>query len=259
MAMLKKLVISIGLALLAIAPLSADVKYTMHMEARMAANAGSDPMSQMAGGMLSQMFPPGGIDQVIVSSDKGTRTEMKQAFANMKAGTVTLMSADGSMAVLDPATKTYWKQSSAVTAEAATAMAGMAMPTIKVTKRGEFETINGMKAERLMLTMTMGIPGMDPSQAPPGMPSDITMTYEVWLTDAIKGSSGASALSASLLKQFGMSDIKELSDGRVMLKGVISLFGVEMVMTTSGFSNAPVPADLFEIPKDYKEVPAPIK
>lgn len=255
--MVRKLVVVTGLVLLAMAPLNAEVKYTMHMEARMAAGAGSDPMSQMAGGMLTQMFPAGGIDQIITSGEHGTRTEMKQAFANMKAGTVTLMAADGSMTMLDPTSKTYWKQA-AMAPDAAAAMAGLS-PEVNITKRGEFETINGMKAEHLTLSMTMAIPGVDPSQLPPGMAPDISMTYDVWLTDAVKVSNGASALTATMLKQFGMSNVKELSDGRMMLKGVITMFGVEIVMTTNGFTNGPVAADLFEIPKDYKEVPSPIR
>jgi hypothetical protein len=255
--MVRKLVVSIGLALLAIVPLRADTKYTMHMETRMAAGGGNDPMSQMAGGMLTQMFPAGGIDQVVVTGDKGTRTEMKQAFANFKAGTVTLMRPDGSMVMLDPTSKTYWKQA-AMSAEATAAMAGMA-PQVKVAKRGVFETVNGMKAEHLTLTMTMAIPGVDASQLPPGMAPDFTMSYDVWLTDAVKGSAGASALSATMLKQFGMSNVKELSDGRMMLKGVMSMFGVEIVMTTSAVTNEPAAASLFEIPADYKEVPSPIR
>lgn len=255
--MVRKLIVSVGLALVAIVPLSADVKYTMHMEARMAAGAGSDPMSQMAGGMLTQMFPAGGIDQIIMSSERGTRTEQKQAFATMKAGTVTLMSNDGAMTILDPSSKTYWKQP-AISADSSAALAGIS-PEVKVAKRGVFETINGMKAEHVTLTMAIAIPGVDPSQLPPGMMPDISMTYDVWLTDAVKGSAGASALSASMLKQFGMSNVKELSDGRMMLKGVITMFGVEIVMTTAGFSNAAVPAEMFDIPKDYKEVPSPIR
>jgi len=255
--MVRKLIISAALVLAAIAPLSADTRYTMHMEARMAAGAGTDPMSQMAGGMLTQLFPAGGIDQVVISGDKGVRSEQKQAFANMKAGTVTLMRMDGSMVMLDPSSKTYWKQP-ALQAEASAALAGMT-PNVKVTKRGTFETINGMKAERLMLTMTMAIPGMDASQLPPGMAPDLTMTYEVWLTDVVKASAGASALSAGMLKQFGLANIKELSDGRMMLKGVMTMFGIEIIMTTSGFTEEKASADLFAVPADYKEVPSPIR
>lgn len=248
---------SIALAMVAIVPLRADVKYTMHMEARMAANAGNDPISQMAGGMLAQMFPAGGLDQLVASGEKGTRIEQKQAFAGIKAGSVALIAADGSTVMLDTATKTWWKQP-VMSAEALGAMGAMT-PDVKVTKRGEFETIDGMKAEHMTLSMTMAIPGLAPGQLPPGMSPDLTMTYDVWLTDAVKMSSGAASLSAGLLKQLNLGNIKELSDGRMMLKGVMSMFGIEIVMTTREFSTAAVDAALFEIPKDFKEVPAPIK
>lgn len=255
--MVRKLVVSIVLVLSAIVPLSAEVKYTMHMEARMAANAADDPMAQMAGPMMMQMFPAGGIDQVVLAGEHGMRSEQKQAFATVKAGTITLMKPDGSMFMMDPASKTYWKQP-AVPAEAAGMMAGM-KPEIKIVKRGEFETINGMKAEHLVLSMTMAIPGVDPSQMPPGMSPNITMGYEVWMTDAVKMPKGASALAANMMKQFGMGDLKELNDGRMLLKGILTTFGVEIVMTAAGFSNEAAAADLFEIPKDYKEVPSPIR
>jgi len=255
--MVRKLVVSVVLVLSAIVPLSADVKYTMHMEARMAANAANDPMAQMAGPMMMQMFPAGGIDQIVIAGEHGVRSEQQQAFATVKAGTVTLMKADGSMFMLDPSSKTYWKQP-VMTAEAAGMLAGM-KPEFKVVKRGEYETINGMKAEHLVLSMTMSIPGVDPSQLPPGMSPDITMAYEAWMTDAVKMPKGATTLAASAMKQFGMGDVKELNDGRMLLKGVMTTFGVEIVMTASGFSNEAVAADLFEIPKDFKEVPSPIR
>ena len=254
--MVRKLIVSVVLALSVIVPLNAEVKYTMHMEARMSANAANDMMAQMAGPMMMQMFPAGGIDQLVIAGERGMRSEQKQAFANMKAGTVTLVKPDGSIVMLDPSSKTYWKQPTP--AEAAAMLGGM-KPDVKITKRGEFETINGMKAEHMLLTITMAIPGVDPSQLPPGMSPELSMTYDVWMTDAVKMPPGAAALASSAMKQFGMGDMKELNDGRMMLKGVMTMFGVEIVMTSTGFSTEPAAADLFEIPKDYKEVPAPIK
>lgn len=255
--MVKKLLSVLSFVVVAAVPLSADVKYTLHMEARAAAGGATDPMSQMAGGMLSQIFPAGGIDTVVISGDKGMRSEQKQAFATIKAGTVTIVKPDGVMLMLDPSTKTYWKQP-AVSEAAAAAMAG-ATPNIKVVKRGVFETINGMKAEHLTFQMTMAIPGVDASQLPPGMAPDLTMSYDVWLTDAVKASAGSGSLTTTVLKQFGMGNIKELNDGRMMLKGVMAMFGIEIVTTTSGFTNESAPASLFEPPADYKEVPSPIR
>jgi hypothetical protein len=255
--MMRKLIVSAVLVLAAIVPLSADVKYTMHMEARMAAGGSNDMIAQMAGPMMMKMFPAGGLDQVIIAGERGMWCEQKQAFQTTKAGTITLMKPDGSMFMIDPSTKTYWKAPS-LAAEAAGMMGGM-KPEIKVVKRGEFETINGLKAEHIVLALTMPIPGVDPSQLPPGMPGELTLSYEAWMTDAYKAPAGAMTLASAMLKQLGLGEIKELSDGRMMVKGVISIFGVEIVTTATGFSNEPAAPELFEIPKDYKEVPAPIK
>ena len=260
--MVRRLIVAIVAVAAFAAPATAgELKYTMHIEAKAAANASNDPMSAMAGGMISGMFPPGGIDQMITVGEKGIRSEQKQDFATMKAGTISLLRPDGTQYMLDPSTKTYWKQP-ALPAEAAAMMAQMS-PKVTVGQRGIFETVSGMKCEHLKINMSMGIPGMDPSQLPPGMPTEITMTYDVWLTDAFKLPPAAATMSMGMLKQFGfdqMSDLKALtSDGRMLVKGVMSMFGVEMVMESRDMKTEAVAPDLFEIPKDYKEVPPPIR
>lgn len=228
-AMRKKLLVSLVALMALVSPVSAaELKYTMHMEAKPAANAANDPMSAMAGGMISQMFPAGGLDQMVIAGDKGVRSEQKQEFGGMKAGTVTLIKPDGTQYVLDASTKTYWKQAT-VPAEV-TAMMAQMNPKVTIGKTGVFETINGMKCERITMNMAMAIPGVDPSQLPPGMPTELTMVYEVWLTDAVKMPPAA---------------------------GAMSMFGVEMIMESRDIMTEAAAPELFEIPKDYKEVPAP--
>jgi hypothetical protein len=255
--MVKKLFVVAAVLLTVVVPLRADVRYTLHMEVRQASSGGGDQLSMMMGAMLTQMFPPGGVDQLVVSGPLGVRTEQKQAFAGMPAGLITIVKADGQTFMLDPAAKTYSKQP-IVPAEASAAMAGM-KPDIKVTKTGKFETIEGMKAERVDMAMSMPMPGMDAAtlaQMPPGFPTKIDLKMEMWVTDAIKQPAGAASMTESLMKQFGLTDVKDLNDGRTMIKGVMSMMGIEMVFTTKGFSNEAAPASLFEIPKDYKEVAA---
>ena len=259
---MKKLVVALVAAVALVAPLNAaELKYTMHMEAKAAANAASDPMSAMAGGMIGGMFPAGGIDQLVIAGEKGVRSEQKQDFAGMKAGSVVLIKPDGTQFVLDPSTKTYWKQPP-VPAEV-TAMLAQMSPKVTLGKRGEFETIDGLKCEHLVLNMAMAIPGVDPSQLPPGMPTEITMQYDLWLTDAVKMPASAAAMSTGMLKQFGfdqMPDLKALTtDGRMMVKGVMSMFGMELIVTSKGITTESVAPELFDVPKDYKEVPPPIR
>jgi len=257
---MKKLLLSLTVLAALASPVSAgELKYTMHLEAKPAANASNDPMSAMAGGMISQMFPPGGIDQVVVAGDKGMRSEQKQDFGGMKAGFVMLVKPDGTQYVLDPVAKTYYKMP-AMPPEAAAMMAQM-NPKVTLGKTGVFETIDGMKCERITMNMTMGIPGMDPSQLPPGVPSELKMTLDMWLSDAVKLPASAAAASMSALKQFGFDQLPELkklsSDGRLPVKTVMSMFGVEMIMTVKDVKTEAVAPTLFEIPKDYKEIPPP--
>jgi hypothetical protein len=257
--MFRKALIAFTLVLFAAVPLSAELKYTLHMEAKAAANAANDPMSMMAGGMITQMFPPGGIDQEVLVGDAGMRTEQKHEFAGMKAGTVTLAKADGTMYVIDPSTKTYWKQAG-LPAEAAEMFAQMS-PKVTVGPRGVFEMVDGKRCEKISVTMTMAIPGVDPSQLPPGMPAEISMAYDMWMTDEIKMPKAPGAAVNVIAKQFGLDRLEELkqfaSDGRMNMKTVMTMFGVEMTMTTRNVNTAPAPAGAFEVPKDYKEVPPP--
>lgn len=257
---MKKLVVAIVTAVAFSAPLqAAEIKYTMHMEAKAAANAASDPMSAMAGGMLTQMFPPGGLDQMIIAGDKGMRSEQKQEMGPMKAGSVTLIKPDGTQYVLDPAAKTYYKVPAAPP-EMAAMMAQM-NPKVTVGKMGVFETIDGMKCERVTLSMSMAIPGIDPSQLPPGMPAELTMGMDMWLSDAVKVPASAGSSTMGMAKQFGFDQLPELKkvlgDGRLPVKMVMTMFGVEMIMTVKDIKNEAADPALFEIPKDYKEVPPP--
>lgn len=256
--MTKKLVVAVAAVLAFAAPaLAADLKYTMHIEAKPAANGAGDPISQMASGMLTQMFPPDGIDQLVVASEKGMRAEQKQEFAGVKAGAVMLIKPDGTQYVLDPVAKTYYKMP-AIPAE----MAAMFKPKVVSTKPGVFETIDGMKCERVTVNMAMPLPGMDPSQLPPGMPTELPIIFEMWLSDSVKMPAGAAGTSLNgLMKQFGLDQLPELkkfgADPRLPVKTVLSLFGVDMIMSAKEIKTESAASDLFDIPKDYTEVPPP--
>lgn len=258
--MTKKLVVALIAALACATPaLAAELKYTLHMEAKAAANAPSDPMSAMAGGMLTQMLPPGGLDQVVIAGEKGFRSEQKQEMGPIKAGSVILVKPDGTQYMLDPAAKTYYKMP-AMPADMAGMFAQM-NPKVNVGKMGVFETVDGMKCEHVSMTMSFAIPGIDPSQLPPGVPTELSMAMDMWLSDSVKLPASSGTASLGMIKQFGFDQLPELKklsgDGRLPVKAVISMFGVEMIMTAKDIKTESVAADLFEIPKDYKEVPPP--
>ena len=240
-------------------PAAAGLKYTVHMEVRQAANAPQDPMSQMMANVMGNIFPPGGIDQAVSVSEKGVRTEQRQAFSGMPAGTVLVTKADGSGVGMDPAAKTFWKQPNATDAAAnALAQMGGAKPDVKVKKTGEFETIDGMKAERVNVSLGLPLP-IDPSQVPPGFPTQLSVTMDVWLTDAVKSPIAGSATTNEMLSKLlpDQSALKDLNDGRFMLKQIMNMFGLELVTTVKDVVKADVADTLFDVPKDFKEVPPP--
>lgn len=246
--MTKKLVLGLVAILAFAAPAAAELKYTMHMEAKTSANGSSDPMSQMAGGMLTQMFPPDGLDQLVIVGEKGMRSEQKQDMGPMKAGSVMLTKPDGTNYVLDPVAKTYYKVPGTATEMAAM----MGTPKVTLGKSGVFETIDGMKCERVTMNIAM---------TPPGIPMELAMTMDLWLSDSVKMPTSGGTAPMAMLRQFGIDQMPELkkltADGRFPVKTVLSMFGVDMIMTVKDIKSESADAALFDIPKDYKEVPPP--
>src|SRR5580765_3761839 len=95
------------------APLSAELKYTMHMELKKSEAAPAQPanplLGMLADGVMRQMVPDGAADILYLVGDKGARIEYMQAAMGMPAGAVSLAQPDGTLIVLNPKEKTYWK------------------------------------------------------------------------------------------------------------------------------------------------------
>ena len=119
--------------------------------------------------------------------DHGTRVDYAQAYMIVPAGGVTLVTPKGEMIVLDPAKRTFWKMSK----PDLSALPGGG-PAVTITRTGQTETISGIRAERAMLDIHMPLPVPPGSQLPQGLPSDIAMTGDVWLSTNPSSSSKAS-------------------------------------------------------------------
>lgn len=235
------------------ASLDAELKFTVHTEIRQVPSAVQNEMSAFLGQMLSQAIPAGGFDQMVTAGERAVRIETKQAMPGVPP---VLLVRDGQSYGLDPVTKTYWKQQ-ASSAEQMQQVLGSIKPEIKINRTGQFETINNMRAERYTMTMSLALPGL--GDAAPGMPGGMVMTFDLWLTDAIKNPSGwmPSGADPKLLAQFGLGDMTKIIGDRFMLKGVMgaNLFGgTEFVFSTRDISTVDVPDSVFDIPKDYREV-----
>src|SRR4026207_492089 len=178
---MRKFVIAAGLSTLMIVPLSADLKYTQHMQIQKSATATDQPANPMLGMMadavMKQMVPGGEADVVYLVGEKGARIEYLQAAMGQAAGTITLFSPDGTLAVLNPNEKTYWK----TTIQAALdgmKTSGVPTPEVTAKRTGQFETVAGTKCEVITFDWKMNLPIPEAARAslPPDFPSTLNMT-----------------------------------------------------------------------------------
>jgi hypothetical protein len=241
--------------------------------------APANPLVANAAKLAKSPLPDGPADIVFVIGDRGARAEFRQAANGFAAGTVTITKPNGDMFVLDPKSKTYWKV--VINADPAAGQqalndlkaAGMTPRSETSTKRtGEFSDVAGVRCERVIFDfkLIMPMPDFPPevlAELPAELRQPITMTQrtELWMaTDRFKDYAIASAKRMAA----GMKEAREVvtmmgmdkmpSDGLVMRqieRNPDLGYSLESVVTAIHERDAP--ASLFEIPSDYKEVPAP--
>jgi len=256
----KKLLATLVIAASLCAPLRADLKYTTHMETKKTA-APAQPMNPMIGIMgdavMKQMVPDGAADLVYLISDKGARVEYLQAAMGLPAGTINLITLDGTIAVLNPKEKTYWKTTTTETLDKMKA-AGMPTPDVAVKRTGQFDTVAGAKCEVVTFDWKMALPIPEGARAtlPPDFPSTIAMTGDSCVTtDAYKQyadviNKGANVMMAAM-------GFDKMNQGGIALRQTLSMSGMEMRITVTQIGEEAAPEHAFEIPADYKEVPMP--
>ena len=239
--------------LLAIAasPAAADLRYTTHIESRKAETTQPvDPMMGMIGAMLASRFPTG--DMKMTVGDAGTRVEFVNAVGPVPAGGVMLMRS-GSTVILNPADQTYWAARTP-----APALPGGNTPSVSAKRTGEYETISGLRTERVAFGLSMALPLPPGVQLPPGFPTAFTLDGDMWVADQFKAyASSLNAIANTLFPGFGIGGLAQ--DGLVVKQVTRSpMFGGnEFVFSVSDVMEGPVTAEQFQIPAGYKEVPMP--
>ena len=258
---MRKFVIAAFLFTLLTVPLSADLKYTAHMQVGKSATPTDQPANPMIGMMadavMKQMVPGGEADVVYLVGEKGARIEYLQAAMGQPAGTVTLFSPDGTLAVLNPTEKTYWK----TTVQAALdgmKSSGVPAPEVTAKRTGQFETVAGTKCEVITFDWKMNLPIPEAARAslPPDFPTTLNMTgdgctttdqYQKYAEIVAKG---ANAMMSAM-------GFDKIAQGGLVLRQKMLLMGFEMKSTVTQIAEETAPANAFEIPADYKEVPMP--
>jgi hypothetical protein len=249
---------SLTLALCAAAaPLHADLKFTTRMQMRDSASppkSPADPVLTMFGTRLAEtMLPGGSLEMTTTIGEKGLRVEWSTALPDLPAGSVMLGRPDGSVVVLNPALKTYWRMSAA----AVKAMTGGPAPTVTTKKTGEFSDVAGVRCETVTFAMRIPIPPPPADKpAPPGFPAELTMDGESCIAEKYQSYSRMLARVPGLTTMGG----EKLAEDGLPLRQVTrsAAFGArEMESLVTKIAEESVPASAYEIPAGFKEVPAP--
>jgi hypothetical protein len=241
--------------------LSAELKYTVHMEIKKAEGTAAQPVNPMIAmlgeGMAKQLLPAGSADLVYIIGEKGTRTEFLQAAMRNPAGTVTLAEPDGTLLVLNPKDQTYWKTS--VQSAASTMQAAGVKPEVAARRTGEFSTIAGVRCERVTFDWKMDLPIPEAARAslPPDFPVSIVMSGDGCSTTDRFQKYAQLVLKSKANDMLAMLGFDKIMQGGIVLQQNVRLVGLELQSVVTEIAEAEVPASLFELPQGYKETAPP--
>jgi hypothetical protein len=258
---MKRMFVALCLLTLVSARLSAELKYTMHIEVKKTeaapAQGGSPILAMMGDAMMKQMVPDGVADIVYLIGEKGSRIEFMQAAMGQAAGTVNLGRPDGTLIVMNPKEKTYW-QTTSQAALGAMKAAGITPPDVTATRSGKFETVAGVKCEVVTFDWKMALPIPEAVRAslPPDFPMVLTMTGDTCATtDQYQKYADLAAKSSSVMMTAMGFD--KMSQGGLVLRQTMQLVGFEMRSNVTQIAEETGVEAAFDIPADYKEVPMP--
>ena len=250
--MIKNALLAAVLAAVCVAPLSAELKYTVRMELKKSATpAKADPRMEMIGGVVTQMMVPGGsIESTFTIGDRGIRVEWNKPMPGIPAGAVMLQRPDGTAVVIDPAAKTFYKLP---VDQLAQLQSGI---NVTLTKTADTAVISGKKTEKYTFRITMPLPGITPGQAPAGIPAEIALEGDAFIAAEYKAYTAKTAKMAGL----GGFGLERLAAEGLSMRQVLrsSLFGAEEIESSvTTVAEVTVPASLFAVPAGFKEVPPP--
>lgn len=242
------------LVLAGAAPLAAELKFTTRMQARESATpVAADPVLGTLGTMLVEsMLPGGSLEMTTIVGEKGMRVEWNKPLVGVPTGAVMLQRPDGTVIMIDPPAKTYWKMS----ADAVTGALAGSSPTVTTKKTGQFTEVAGTRCETVTYELRLPIPLPTGAQVPQGFPSELTMSGESCVAEKYQAYGklmgrvpGISALGGQKLAEAGLP-MRQITRS--------PMFGAkEIESVVISIAEERVPASLFDIPAGYTEVPPP--
>ena len=218
-----KRVLSIILFVALSVPAHADLRYRTRVEVR------------TASAELKAAMPVG--ETVMLIRGDAIRVEQVRDATR----SVLLIRPDGQF-ILDLNARTYWRipDLQSLLAHPATA----APPAFRRT--GEFATILGLQAERVEVTISVPLP----ITPPPGMPATMSMTGEIWVADAYR------AYARNISRAIGPSGALPPGVQGIVLRQLVrnAKLGIEIEHAVTELVEAPLAAELFELPEGFRSV-----
>ena len=255
---MKKALTALLFVMLIAAPLRAELRYTMRMDMKKSDTAPAAPnpmMAMMAEQMMKQMLPNGSSEMTYIIGEKGARMEFTQAAMGQAAGSVNIAKPDGTLYVLDPQNKTYWKGT--IDAAAAQMKAAGIAPEVTANKTGHSDTIAGVKCDVITFEWKMPLPIPEQARAslPPDFPSELKMNGDSCTTAEFgKYAAMVKRGSGGMMTAMGLDKVAQ---GGIIVRQTLQMLGYEMTSVVTKISEETVDQSLFDVPADYKEVPPP--
>jgi hypothetical protein len=221
------------LVLVYASPARADIRYTTHVEVRQQAPTGTGTRVDFSS-VFQTLTPPG--DTVTYVGTEAIRIERQ-----VPTRSVVLLRADGQV-VIDPGARTY----SRVPELGGLIKEATALPPPAFRRTGEFATILNLRAERIELKISVPLP----ISPPPGFPTVMVMTGDVWLAD------GYTSYAEGVRKATGLvASLPAGLEGLVLRQILRSAeFGFEVESRVTELVEGPIAPELFTVPAGYRDI-----
>jgi uncharacterized protein DUF4412 len=258
---MRNAILAVCLVAVSSATLRADLKYTTHMEIKKSDAVPAQPPNPMLGmlgeGVMKQMVPEGAADVEYLVGDKGARIEYLQAAMGQAAGTVNIITPDGSLIVMNPKEKTYFK-TSVQTALESMKSAGVPTPDVTAKRTGQFETVAGTRCEVILFDWKMALPIPEAARTtlPPDFPTTLTMNGDSCATTD-QYQKYAEIVNKGAYAMMNAMGFDKITQGGIVLRQTMQMMGFVMTSAVTKIGEEPAAPNAYEVPADYKEVPMP--
>lgn len=242
----------------ALAQSGAGLEFVLRMEIRAIDGAhGAGAAESFAVEQIRRrVLPDGPAEALYVTDGRSVRKTLRGPMLGQASGTVTLIpSGSGQRFLLDASNRTYY-----VARVEDQSASSPATPDVVVSKTETFETIQGHKARKVVITQRDRLPK---GPVPPGTPTEMHTEFELWCAVDVRVPDTLTASLNPLARSAAAPSVIQAAANACPLplrsRWRYSLMpGYEIVSTITSIKRASPSASLFRVPPDYRQVPPPV-